>query len=388
VHRAARRGAALLTVIVALAVLTALAVNVAYEVRVSVESAASARDELRAEYQARSGIALGRLVLSFQQQVDQAMGQATQQLGAAGVTLPRIQLWRLVPVSSTTVGFLFADEGAAPDGAFEAKLEDEDRKVNAQMDGSATTGLQAAQLASWFQLVADPRWDFLFDREDANGVKVTRQDAVLHLVDWVDENQTASALNGLVLESGFGDENYLYDRGPDRYRAKNARFDSLAELYLVAGFSDTMMAAFGDHLTVYLSRNAKLNVNTLDKLELLRNAGIMADPPGQPILSDPALPERLQKAVSEVTLGGVVAISTLQFAQVLQGLGISPSVVYLKPNVDQRGAFTDRPKVFRIRGKGSAGRVVKTIDAVVTTDPDQLHGQAAPLGRLLHWGEE
>jgi type II secretory pathway component PulK len=94
------RGAALLVAIVSIAVLTAMAVNLAYESRVALRIAANARDELRASYLARSGVALSRLVLSFQQQLD-----GPQQLaGAAGAAMqiPRIQLWRLLPVDSTS----------------------------------------------------------------------------------------------------------------------------------------------------------------------------------------------------------------------------------------------------------------------------------------------
>jgi general secretion pathway protein K len=372
-------------VIVSVALLTVLAVDVAYDARVAIQSAANARDELRAEHLARSAVNLGRLVIHFQQQVDAAMAPMRQQ--AAGA-LPRLQLWNLVPVGSATMGPLFG-EPSAGDGAFEARLEDEDRKVNAQMDGAAQGGLQAAQLQSFFQMVGDPRWDFLFDREDENGVKTSRVDLALALADWVDQNPNASALNGLRLESGFGDENALYDRGDERYRAKNARFDSLEELHLVSGVSDAFMAAFGDRLTVYLSVSAKMNVNTLDPLELMRNALVMADPPDQAALADPSLPERLQKAVSDATVGGILAISPLQFAQILQGFGVAVAPVYTqKKDTDQKNLFDDHAEVFRIRARGSAGAVEKRIDAVVTIDPAQLRGKPAPLGGLLGWREE
>lgn len=327
--------------------------------------------------------------------VRQAAG-AVGGAGAAGaLALPRVQLWNLVPVSSALLGAVFGGVPSVTDGSFEAKLEDEDRKVNAQMDGlPGPGGLQAAQLASFFQLVQDPRWDFLFDREDENGVKATRQDVAIHLADWVDDNQVASALDPdrLALASGFGDENYLYDRGPDRYKAKNARFDSLEELHLVAGVSDAFLAAFEDRLTVYMPRDAKMNVNTRDPVELLRNAYIMADPPGQPILQDPTLKDRLETAMSEVTQGGLLALSPQQFALLLQGFGIQVNSVYLQAvNQDKRGAFVDRSQVFRIRAHGSAGPVTKSIDAVVTIDPNQLRNvprEQAPLGRLLRWREE
>jgi general secretion pathway protein K len=391
------RGAALLTVIAAIAVLTALAVNVAYDTRVSLESAANARDELRAEYLARSGVTVSRVIVYFQQQVDAQLEGMRRAAGNA-MPVPRIQLWNLVPVSSAFLDAVFGAP-AAGDGTFEAKLEDEDRKVNAQMDGlPGAGGLEAAQLASFFQLVGDPRWDFLFDREDENGVKTTREDLAIRLHDWTDENETGSALNGLAFESGFGDENYLYDRGAgdDRYRAKNARFDSLEELYLVAGVSDAFMAAFGDRLTVYVGRNSKMNVNTPDPIEMLRNAGIMADPPNQAVLSDPGLPARIGAAVSDLTLGGFLALSVQQFAQILESQGIRVNAMYQQQrNADQRGAFGDRSYVFRIRASGTANGVKKDIDAVVTTAPDMVRAQQsqpagpqAQLGLLLRWHEE
>ena len=148
--------------------------------------------------------------------------------------------------------------GGAGTARFSATIDDEDRKVNAQLDGSATSGLLAGQLASFMALVADRKWDPLFEREDANGVKQSRNELAADLKDWVDEDPQQSAVTGVPsrpFENGFGDENYLYDRGPDRYKAKNARFDSLEELYLVAGFSDLHMAAFGDRLTVYQRRD-------------------------------------------------------------------------------------------------------------------------------------
>jgi general secretion pathway protein K len=77
---------------VSVAVLTALAADLAYEARVSLQIAANQRNELQATYQAKSGVALGRLVLSFQQEIDQL------QPPVQGVPMPRLQLWKVAPV--------------------------------------------------------------------------------------------------------------------------------------------------------------------------------------------------------------------------------------------------------------------------------------------------
>jgi general secretion pathway protein K len=421
--RRGERGAALLVAVVAVAILTALAVDLAYETRVSLEIAASARDELRAEYLAKSGVAMSRFVLGFQERIDDAAqqmcgglsavlggnlpgggqqpNQPAQNPAGAGMACPRIQLWSAVPVSSGLVQALFgggpapapAAAGQAPkarfgdfEGAFDAKIEDEGKKASVNIDGLAT-GILGPQVQALYQVVCDPKWDRLFDREDANGVKATRQDWLVYLRDWVDfdePNEVSSTLaasfpgqsctmivtGGHVFENGFGDENQPYDKGEDRYKTKNARFDSLDELHLVAGVSDAFMAAFGDRLTVYLPQDAPRNVNTMDPRELVQLAALVADPPGQPMLADPALGEKLRKAVADVTMGGLLTINQMQFAAIVQALGVSVSTANLAANGPKQ-FLTDRSYVFQIRSTGSAGAVTKTIDAVLSYDPKQ-----------------
>lgn len=470
------RGAALLVVMVSLAILTALSVDLAYETRVRLQIAVNGRDELRATYLARSAVSFSRLVLAFQQQIDQASGAACQALGAlaggggagagtatamgaagtagaggqAGTACPRPQIWELVPVSSGLVQALFGEAGpaaqaAAADGAppqarfgdfeggFASRIEDEGRKVNVQLDALQTSGLLGPQVEAILRLVCDARWDPLFDREDADGQRWTRNDLLLHLRDWVDDDEAGSALavsypggDGCTFvvppnpfEKGFSDENRPYDHGRDRYRAKNARFDSLAELSLVAGVSDAFLAAFGDRLTVYLPREAKINVNTSEPSEQMRIAWMMAEPAAQPLLLDPTFPQKLQRALSDVRMGGLMALTPPQFAAVVAALGVPVRPDYLTQN--PKSPFTDRSAAFRIRAFGNAGAVSKTIDAVVTFDPNQnqpagtapiagtagtapaagtpaagnplitaLQGQAAGMssGRLIHWREE
>ena len=268
------RGAALLLVLMVVAIVTVLATELAYDTRVSLQIAANARDELRASYQARGAVALSRLVLHFQQRLDMAGGAAGQVLaglqGAQGATgLPAaatqgtfsFRLWDAIPVDDTAIPMLLgtvrkAEGGAKPDEGFRATIEDEERKVNvSQLAGLSTVA--GPQVQRFLLAVRDPQYDVLFDKEDENGNRLGRRDVAVALRDWVDEDATTSVLGPNPMapfENGFGDENQYYDRGEDRYQAKNARFDSLDELYLVAGISDAFMAAFGDRLTVVPGR--------------------------------------------------------------------------------------------------------------------------------------
>jgi general secretion pathway protein K len=445
---AGQRGAALLVAIASIAILTAVSVDLAYNTRVSLQMAANARDELRATYLAKSAVSMSRLVLYFQQRLDRTTGSipanlmgalsgkggltdtasspatgAKQQGGAAGGAGISLRLWDLVPIDSSAAALFLgggmgggtaaapapiapppaAPDGGAPqqgtrrifgdtEGSFHATIEDEDRKINLrQFD--AIGAFPAAQGMRLAQLVKDPKWDFLFDEDDANGFRVSRKDLFGAIKDWEDLDETSSNFTGDPLkpfEPGFGDENYLYDRAPQRYKAKNASFDSLDELFMVGGVSDAFMAAFGDKLTVYPDVNTTINVNTDDPLQLMVNTLVMADPPGkpQPAMLDPAFISKLATALKLVRPLPFMSIGPQQFATMLQALGVKVQAIYARAAADPgKNPFGDRSSTFHIHAVGAAGDVQKTIDAVVTFD-QRAEGLAQDQGRLLHWHEE
>jgi general secretion pathway protein K len=396
-------------VLLVVSVVTVLAVELAYDTRISLRIAANARDELRASYQARSALALARLVLHFQQRLDSAGNAAGQLLqgatGAAGGQQAlggtpsfSFRLWDAVPVDSLTIGMLLGlggGPGTGPgpaSGTFQATIEDEERKMNvAQLAGLAV--VSGSQLQRFLLAVRDPKYDLLFDREDELGNRLSRRDVAVALRDWADEDATTSVVGinpAAPFENGFGDENQYYDRGDDRYRAKNARFDSLDELYMVAGIGDAFMGAFGDQLTVYPDVNATTNINTNDPQQMLVNALLMSDPPGVPQapLLDPAFPQKLDMALRLARPLPFMTITVQQFATVLQALGVKLGPVYMQAaNTDTRSPFGNRSSTFTIRATGRAGDVEKTIEAVVTTD-DRAGELQGDLGRLLHWRED
>jgi general secretion pathway protein K len=401
--RTAERGAALLIVMVAVAVLTALAADLAYEARVSLQIAANERNDLQATYLAKSGVVLGRLVLNVQKEIDQL------QSPVQGIPMPRPQLWKIAPVGPELADALLggaprsrpetgaAAAGGPASGSFDVQIDDEGRKVNAQLEALNQTGsLLPAQVQALWQVICDPRWDPLFDKEDGTGQRYSRADLLINLRDWVDEDAVSSALAAsfspnscqilvpaVPFESGFGDENRPYDRGEDRYRAKNARMDSLDELYLVAGIGDAFMAAFGDQLTVYLARDEKQNVNTMDPEELRRLAQQMASPPDQPKLNDPLTIAALVKLVTLKSMGGILTYSPAELAQMVQAVGITVDQAKVTA---QSAPFTDSSNVFRLRSAGRAGDVKKTLDVIVRMDKPQ--GVVVTPGKIMHWREE
>ena len=172
-----------------------------------------------------------------------------------------------------------------------------------------------------------------------------------------------------------------------RDSAKNARMDSLDELYLVAGVGDAFMSAFGDALTVYLPRDAKQDVNVLDRGRLVELARSIANPPNQPALLDPQFADRLQKAVTERTFGGLLSLTPQDLGALVVAAGVQVNQT-LVAATNTNNPFTDRSTVFRIRAHAQAGAVHSSIDAVVRLEQAVAGEATAAPGRLVHWREE
>jgi general secretion pathway protein K len=428
--RRQERGVALILVVVAIAVLTAVATEFAYNSRVDLQLATNQRDEVRAYYLARSGIAISRLLLTFQKQVDKikipnfssllappGRAPAPSSLSAQQPSL-NLQLWKMAridcqmlqmmvkqgpfgiepkPLTASAPGGTSSrasPSSAGPQaqrsfggfrGCFLATIGDEEEKLNLNKIDAGTNYGGGALVARMLEMFTDKRFEFVFDREDANKVKVGPQDTLMALHDWMDADETQSALNttgvGDPFTKGFSDENSLYDRYTPRYKVKNAPFDSLDELYMVHGVSDRFMAAFGSRLTVYPDVNAKLNINTDDPLLLKMVIFSLVDPLHvPPQLNDPYFIEDLIRQVRAARILPGFGMSVSDFALLIQAAGV-PINRLLASNIQGNQMLSDKSSTFSIKSVGEAGAVQKTISAVVRMDDNGM-------GRLVHWREE
>lgn len=428
-----QRGVALIIAVVAITILTVVAMEFAYNTRVDLQLAANQRDELQATYMARSGISLSRLLLRFQKQVDQTPipnigGMLSQLTGAAGGAAPpggqqpasslNLQLWKLARVDCHMLkgleaggasedededrsdappplddeeGELSAELALGPErrsfgsfaGCFLATMQDEEEKLNLhRLNAGSGDALPTA--LRLMDLLGDKRFEFLFSREDANGVRVNPQDVLLAIKDWVDEDQVQSALNindpVNPLSAGFSDENSPYSRYEPRYEAKNARFDSMDELYRVHGVSDRFMAAFRDRLTVYPDVNSKPNVNTDDPMMMYMAILSAADPARpDPRLRDPVFVQEVITRIRAARAFSFMGMGVADFVSAIEAAGIAVNPA-LKANVAGNRLLGDKSNTFSIKSVGEAGSVQKTITAVIKLDNG--------LGQLLYWREE
>jgi general secretion pathway protein K len=407
--RRQERGVALLLVVVAIAILAAVAAEFAYSSRVDLEIARHEREALRAEYLARSGLGMARLLLQFQKQLDNSMQSLTSSIpGLAGGF--NLQLWRMAHLDCQTLGRFLPDasdagvfapkkpsdgqvsSGGTPfidyggfRGCYGSLIEDEEAKLNVnQLDSLLTAGAGGAAVQRLYLLLSDKRFEFVFDREDANKVKVSATDALINIKDWADADDLVSVVNvnqaGAQVSAGFGDEPGLYSRYLPRYRPKNASMDSLDELYFVHGVGDRFMAAFGDRLTVYPDVNAVLNVNTDDPVVLalaVRSAADPAHPDGR--LSDPVFLDALVQKIAAARVLSPLGMTVSDFVGILvqSDIAVNPQIT---SNLQSNSFLGDHTKTFRVTAVGEVGDVRQTVTAVVRiTQPSD------GLGRLLYW---
>lgn len=419
-----RRGVALLIVTVSVALLTIMGTQFAFDSRVQFGMAVNSRDELRAYYLARSGVSLSRLLLSFQKQVSglQLPPEIAALLGGSGAL--NIQLWKMARIDCHMLSSLVPDasgELAAPDqarggtegrfagefpelagqisqrrfgdfdGCFLATLGDEEQKINV-MRLNSVGGNDAATVQTLLSLMGDPRFEFLFENEDANRVKTTPQEVVLAIKDWIDEDEIGDSLNLQTIttspfQRGFADENREYSRYEPPYETKNAGFDSLAELYRIHGVNDRFMAAFGDRLTVYPDVNRNLNINSDDPMLLYAAILTVLDPNSpqgrlSPQLQNPLFVQELIQQIRAARMFSFLGMSVQDFLTVVQSAGLA-----VNPALTNQGSVSrlvsDTSETFSIRSVGEAGNVTKTITTVVRNG-----AQDGTFGRLVYWREE
>jgi general secretion pathway protein K len=341
--------------------------------------------------------------------------------GAAAPPSLGIRLWQLVPIDSSAFGLLLSgagaeaigadgagtardrrrEEAAHPErprdlppperplhafgdfaGSYRAKVVDENSRINvAKLNGLSTHALAA--LIQMRAMMADPKYDFIFNEEDAQHDRVARDDVILAMKDWIDEDETGSGIDptqtrGNPFINAFSDENGPYSRYTPRYKVKNAKADSLEELYQVRGVNDRFMAAFGDRLTVWPDFNSPLNINTDDPQQQATNIISSADNPNDPRLRDPALLATILQAIKVRKMFSFFGLTAQDFIGVLDANGIK-----VRPELKVPGSplnfLGDKSDTFRITATGKVGRIERTVTAVVRYDD--------LLGRLLYWKE-
>jgi type II secretory pathway component PulK len=278
-------------VLATLMVLTVLVTEVTYTSRVRYLVSAHRRDQVQAEWLARSGANIYRLILVANKELEKS--GIAEYASMFGVNIGDA-LWQMVPMINTGLLRMMmgsggdvddiseealdefkrtgqvADEyteGAGEglfsgrdfldfDGDFAAEISDHESRVgiNSFATESATVIQESDTAQRLYALLSGEENDQWF--HDRN---LDRWELIGNLKDWVDTDTVRSGGLG-------GYEDNLYNRGTDLrgdedgYLTKNAPFESLDELHLVAGWEGALFDRYADKLTVF--GDGKVNVNT------------------------------------------------------------------------------------------------------------------------------
>lgn len=215
------QGFALLLSLLIVVLLVVIIFEADYQIRADLRAASNFRDDLKAEYLARSGISAGEALLK-----DDAKNSASYD----GLD----EFWAAA-----------IPEYPLGDGFLSGFIVDEERKIN----------VNALVLENSGKLTVDParkqQLERLFALLDIN------VDLVDAIVDWIDTDDVPEP---------YGAESPSYQSRDPGYPARNGKMQTLQELHMIRGITNEIYNTISPYLTVY--GEGKINVNTADTLVL------------------------------------------------------------------------------------------------------------------------
>jgi hypothetical protein len=292
--RRSNRGVALLMVVSAIAILALVLIEFSNSARTHMNAGVNVRDEMRASVMADTALVMTRACLDerpwgamagamgqvdlkkvcdimlgifVRGRVDLPVGGLSVELeGVEGLGLSKgdIEELELVPEETfiglagleckSKAGQAIVDRQVA---AAAGQANPADNQDVVQACGSRMTVVK--QLRS---LLCDPAISDWFETERADGKKYTREQIVGYIIDWVDPDDNGVTIDPLtwIPRQGTGDnEDSYYSDGDERYRSKDAAFDSIEELRMVKGIDDELYHYLSPKLSVHAE--SKINMN-------------------------------------------------------------------------------------------------------------------------------
>jgi len=252
------RGIAMIVVMFMITLMALFSADMIVNSAVDAQLAAGSRDNLKAEYVAKSGGNLATFLLMADLAVDLGQAEMSAATGSAGATVTdgpgdfwgmlngfpigaeslemagqMQEAFDLSKISDSTV----LDALKQFDGHFTFNISDESSKLNINyLSGNAGT-IYTTMLKALMSCPAE--------KEYLDKKKVNVPELVAYIRDWADLDERPSE------DSGKSSEDDVYaDRVP-KMKAKNAPYDTLEELRVIPGWDVDMHTIFAPYLTVY-----------------------------------------------------------------------------------------------------------------------------------------
>lgn len=396
------RGVALVLALSTIAILAVVLADMHESTGTSYALATTQRDRLKAEYLARSGVNLTRLLVAAEPQIRQAVTPFYQAL--IGRPPPQLPIWTyandvLQPfcdyeraqglVEQTGIDFSAAQGIGNTGGRCELLSFSENSKLNLNdplhMDGDEARRNVSMQVFAMIGGYQSPSpYDPIFDRRDPDGQITSRLDIVSALVDWWDPDTQRTVFDpgAAAVNPNGGAEDDVYQSFRDPYQVKNAPFDSLEELRYVRGVGDDFWATFVEpdpddprsrSVTVYGS--GKVNPNEAEPAVLLaRTCSILTD---QPLCTDPTeIAKFIQIMTTVRQMAPLPWFGRVEdYVEFLQGRG-SPQELYpmLQALLGPENPLLFRPVAITREQVGQFHRVLVFGAAIITVQSTGLVG--------------
>ncbi|MCX6112489.1 MAG: type II secretion system protein GspK [Proteobacteria bacterium] len=220
-----KRGMALLLVLASIVVITVMIVELNYNARMASSMSANYRDEIAAEYLAKSSVNVALLRLAIVRKIK------TFQMGS--FTIPP-------DVISMIISMPFI---------FDHSITGMDSKININMvalnEDSITTFKEQMKNLYAAKVTSDESFGHRYSMDDFEIL-------LNNIIDWIDADN--ESMNG-------GDETKYYDRKDPPYKPRNASIPTLSELHMIEGMNDELFDFISPMLTVFST--GKINVNKI-----------------------------------------------------------------------------------------------------------------------------
>jgi len=273
-----RKGAALLTVLVAMMIITLLLFEFQFRAMVERRLAYNDLDQMRAYYLAKSGVNIGLLRLSLYGRA--AASPAIRNFPKAlNINTYLDMIWQMPlppfpPQEASFDKLLKADKDAArellkqtrvEDGEFSQVISSESSKINLNylvvpegIQDQDRPDFVSGEPKGLYQYVGQTLYNlingFLKNSDDPYEEfgNLRPEEIVYDIMDWVSPGDER-------LLGGFKDA--WYERQDPPYKAKKHRFYTIDELKLVKGMNDYLFRKLRPHITVF-SYAGKININS------------------------------------------------------------------------------------------------------------------------------
>lgn len=366
------RGIALMVAVMIISVMMMFAADFIVSSTVNLTRAAAQRDNVRAEYIAKSGVnwAIWLNLFDYGLQLQfgsdpatkamkDAIGPIWDKLGMifpfeTGLDLTEVDKFSAALGMSQVLDSNVINMLKSLGGELGVSVEDESGRININVcyQSQAECAVTMMQLEALMTCTAVEQ-----DYNKQNNLKPG--EIVRRIKDYVDKNNVAES------GSGYGEENEPYGKRKPAQKTKNSPLDSVNELLLVDGWNRELHAYYSPYLTVWpfpdmtMKNGYKLNINTMPQEALRCMFGRE--------LGTPDAMDKFAKRYRELMeKNGRLAGSDAELQSILGEI-----IGYRNEGSEKGGAsdkstwLTTESKAFRIKAKGIVGEQTRILEYVI-----------------------